>query len=118
MTTEPLNKDTEASLKPNGAFLAAALSAGIGCFVIGLLIVLALVSPTIKGLLNWWSPAGPLTGKSGVGVIVWIFCWGFLHSRWKEKDQDFQKIWWLALFFIVGGFLMTFPPIFEALAGH
>ncbi len=115
MTTEPIKRN---SLKPNGAFLATVLSAGIGCFVIGFLTVMAVVSSTIKNLLNWWDPAGPLTGKTGMGVIIWILCWILFHFMWQEKELPFKKIWWIALLLIAGGLLMTFPPVFEALAGH
>lgn len=106
------------SLRPNGAFAATALSAGIGCFMIGFLTVMAQANATIKDLLNWWDPAGPLTGKTGVGTIVWILCWLMFYFMWRKKEIAFKKIWWITLFLIAGALLLTFPPIFEALAGH
>jgi hypothetical protein len=33
---------------------------------------LAEASPAVKNLLNWWNPVGPLSGKTGVAVAVWL----------------------------------------------
>lgn len=110
MTTQAFHKD--------GAALAAILAAAIGCAVIGIATVLATASPTIKDMLNWWNPAGPLTGKTGVGVIAWLVSWAILHSLWRGKELSFQGISLLALVLIAVGWIGTFPPVFEAFAGH
>ena len=102
----------------DGAALAAILSAGLGCAAIGLMVVLAEAIPPIKEMLNWWSPAGPLTGKTGVGVIVWIVSWIFLHQIWRRREIAFRKIWLLALLLIVVGWIGTFPPVFEFFSSH
>lgn len=102
----------------DGAALAAIVSAGIGCAVIGLATVLAEASALVKEALNWWPPAGPLTGKTGIGILAWLASWGGLHLLWRGKELPFQRIWILAFALIALGWIGTFPPIFEAFGGH
>lgn len=100
----------------DGPALASIFSAGIGCAVIGLATILATADPKIKAILTWWDPAGPLTGKTGIGVIAWVLSWILLHLAWRKKEfpfQTFQRVWQIVLIFIVIGLLGTFPPIFE-----
>lgn len=100
----------------DGTALAAIIAAGIGCFLIGLATVLAEVSEGIKEGLKWYDPVGPLSGKTGIGVIVWLASWLVLHQLWRNREIPFGKIWILALLLIFLGGLGTFPPIFEAFA--
>lgn len=103
----------------NGAATAAILAAGIGCAMIGILTVLAEFSPNIKVALDWWPPAGPLTGKTGGGVIIWILSWGILHVLWHHRELPFFKTAWIAsLMLILWGWLATFPPFYQIFAGH
>ncbi len=97
-----------------GAASAAFLSSGIGCFVIGLLTTFSVISEGLKDALNWWGPAGPLVGKTGVGILVWLISWAILHSMWKEKEDGFSKVYITTLILIALGFILTFPPVFEA----
>ena len=98
----------------NGVATAAFLSSGIGTLVIGLLTTGAVLSEGLKNALNWWNPAGPLTGKTGVGVLAWLISWVILHTIWKDKDTDFNKVFVITLILIGLGFVLTFPPVFEA----
>lgn len=109
---------TEGTHHKDGAALAAVFSAGLGCAVIGLLTVLATASVAVKDALNWWSPAGPLSGKTGVGVIIWLVSWLILHKLWHTKELPFRGIWITALAMIALGWIGTFPPVFEAFSGH
>lgn len=97
---------------PNGAAAAALLSAAIGCLVIGLMTVGTEVSEGLKQALTWYKPAGPLTGKTGIGIIAWLISWAVLHSKWKDYDVDFASIFRWAIVLLIVGFLLTFPPIF------
>ena len=98
----------------DGPAIAAIISAGIGCAVIGIATVLAEVSPAIKAALTWWAPAGPLTGKTGIGVFAWIFSWLILHLIWGKRELPFfEKAWKFAMVLIVIGLIGTFPPVFE-----
>lgn len=103
----------------DGVALAAIVSAGLGCAMIGLATVLAEANTTVKEMLNWWPPAGPLTGKTGIGVIVWLFSWLVLHLKWRNREfSSFERVWRFGLLLILIGFLGTFPPIFDLFAGH
>ena len=99
---------------PNGPAAAAILSAGVGSAVIGLLTTGASMSGGLSSALNWWSPAGPLTGKTGAGVIAWLLTWIVLHTVWKDKQVAFGRVLAATLALLVLGLLLTFPPVFEA----
>ncbi|MBI1879174.1 MAG: hypothetical protein HYR94_13300 [Chloroflexi bacterium] len=101
-----------------GVASAAFVASGIGCLVIGLMVTGAEMSEGLKNALNWWNPAGPLTGKTGVGVIVWLVSWVILHTMWKDKDIEFGKAFTVTLILIALGFLLTFPPIFTLFAAE
>jgi hypothetical protein len=106
-------KDTR---KPSGPAAAALVAAGVGVFVTGLLTTLAEVSPALRGSLNWWNPAGPLSGKTGVGIIVWLVAWVVLHAMYKQRDVALARPLLWTWILIALGFLGTFPPFFEAFA--
>jgi len=86
----------------------------VGSAVIGLLTTGAVISAGLKSALNWWSPAGPLTGKTGVGVIAWLASWIVLHILWKDEDVAFVRVLVVTLVLLALGLLLTFPPVFEA----
>lgn len=100
---------------PNGPAAAAILSAGVGSATIGLMTTGAVISAGLKSALNWWSPAGPLTGKTSVGVVAWLVTWIVLHVLWKDKDVPLVRVLVVMLVLLVLGVLLTFPPVFEAL---
>lgn len=106
---------TERQVKTSGPALAAIVSAGVGCAVIGIATVLASASVDIKNLLNWWSPGGPLTGKTGVGVIAWGVSWSALHLMWRTREPANKRVIVVAAVILAAiGLLGTFPPVFEA----
>ena len=100
---------------PNGPAAAAILSAGVGSATIGLMTTGAVISAGLKSALNWWSPAGPLTGKTSVGVIAWLVTWIVLHVLWKDKDVPLVRVLVVMLVLLALGVLLTFPAVFEAL---
>ncbi len=109
---------TQAKAKvPMGVASAAFLSGGIGVFVIGLMTTLSEVIPGFASMLNWWSPAGPLVGKTLVGILAWLISWAILHAIWKDQETNFGKIYMFSLILVGLGFLLTFPPIFTMFAG-
>jgi hypothetical protein len=122
MTTSissPAKVEEKASAKTAiGVASAAFVSSGIGCLVIGLMVTAAEMSAGFSNALNWYNPAGPLTGKTGVGVIVWLVSWVILHTMWKDKEVEFGKAFTVTLILIALGFLLTFPPIFTLFAAE
>jgi hypothetical protein len=97
-----------------GPAAAAMISGAMGTFVIGLLTTGAVIFEGLREALNWWNPAGPLTGKTGVGVIAWLISWALLNTVWKDKEYDLWKAFIITLIFIALGLILTFPPVFEA----
>jgi hypothetical protein len=100
--------------KSSGVASAAMIAGGIGTLTIGLLTTAAVISSGLKDLLNWWNPAGALTGKSSVGVLVWLISWVILGLKWKDRDYDLGKALTITLVLLGVGLLLTFPPVFEA----
>ncbi len=100
-----------------GIAAAAFVAAGIGCATLGLLTTLAQMSEGVKNLLNWWNPAGPLSGKSGLAVIIWIASWIVLHMLWKNKAVAVPRAVTITLLLIAVGTIGTFPTFFE-MFGH
>jgi hypothetical protein len=100
---------------PTGPAAAALLASGIGILVIGLMTTGAVLSGQLKNVLSWYDPAGPLTGKTGVGVLVWLISWAALHHRLAEKDLALQRVFAWTRVLIALGLILVFPPVFEAL---
>ena len=104
----------EPGLKPNGPAAAMVLAAGIGCAVYGMTVVAAVMSPKFKNMMNWYSPAGPLSGKTNVGVIAWLLSLATLYMLWKDREISFKRVWVVTLLLVVLSFLFTFPPVYDA----
>jgi len=102
--------------KATGPGAAAMIAAGVGTFVIGLATSLAEASTGLRNALAWYGPTGPLSGKTGVGVIAWLLAWIVLHAAWKNKNIDLGRAFGWTLALVALGFLLTFPPVFEIFA--
>ncbi|RJQ84019.1 MAG: hypothetical protein C4519_05785 [Desulfobacteraceae bacterium] len=112
--TQDQKAKRDVSTKIDGKISAAMLSSGIGCLVIGLMTTGAVISEWLKNALDWWNPAGPLSGKTSVGIIVWLIAWAIFHFLWKNQETDVKKTMKISLILIALGFVLTFPPVFEA----
>ena len=97
-----------------GPAAAAFISGGIGILVLGLMTTGAVISEGLSTFLNWRDPVGPLSGKTGMAIIVWLISWVAMHTIWKDKEYDLNKAFTIMLILIGVGLLLTFPPIFEA----
>ena len=102
--------DSEGQLV-NGPAAAAILSAGIGCFAIGLLAVIGDGSRTMAGLFTFYRPTGPLSGVTTTAILVWLACWGVLEWRWRGRSVAVGKVCVVALGLLAVGVLLTFPPV-------
>ena len=103
---------------PNGPGAAAILAAGIGCAMVGILAFAAEASRPFANMLNFYNPAGPLSGKTTVAVIVWLVAWFTLASLWRNKTVALAAVNWAAFILLGVGFLLTFPPIWALFLGH
>ncbi len=106
------NQSVQSSVK-NGPAAAALLAGGIATVVYGIIIILSEGIPAIGTALNWYNPAGPLSGKTSLAVILWLILWAILGNQWKDKDVDFQRTSTAALVLLVIGLLLTIPPVFD-----
>jgi lysylphosphatidylglycerol synthetase-like protein (DUF2156 family) len=97
-----------------GAAAAAMVAGGIGTFVIGLMTTGAVISEGLKNALNLWNPAGPLSGKTTVGVLAWLVSWYLLNRAWHTEDRNLRQAFTITLVLIGLGLVLTFPPVFEA----
>jgi len=101
------------AVRPNGSGAAAILSAGIGSFAVGLLAIVADQSSSLKSLFAFYKPTGSLSGVTTVAILIWLFAWGILEWRWRNKAVALGRIQAAALALLGVGLLLTFPPIAE-----
>jgi hypothetical protein len=87
------------------------LSAGIGSFTLALLSLAADKVASIKSLLNFYKPTGPLSGVTTVAIVVWLLTWVLLEVVWTEKTVAAARIIVIAFVLLGLSFLLTFPPI-------
>ncbi len=121
MTTNTRSSVEEAAredARPNGPVAAAYLAAGIGAFMMGLMTTLSEASAGIAAALNWMRPVGPLSGKVGVTMIVYLLSWLVLHLVFRGKNVELSRYMTAALVLLALGFLGTFPPFFELFAAE
>lgn len=99
----------EAVAPPVGAAMAAYLAAGIGAFALGLIVIL-----NGRGLIGapvLYDPAGGVTGRTALGVVIWLIAWAILHTRWKDRDCDVGRIHRITLALIVAGVVLCIPML-------
>jgi hypothetical protein len=93
---------------PNGAGIAAFLAAAIGACALGVVVLLnetgLFIAPTLYG------PAGGVSGRTALAVVVWLAAWAVLHFRWKEREVDARPVRIVATILIALSIVATFPP--------
>ncbi len=102
--------------KTSGVAVAAILSGALGCFTIGLMIVISEASKNFSDWLNWWNPGGPLIGKTGMGIIVWIVSWIILYFLLGKKEIKVKPFAIFSFALLILAILFSFPPIFDLFA--
>jgi hypothetical protein len=110
-------QDSSEVTLPNGSAAAAILSAGFGCFVLGLLTCLGDISKPISKSLNFYNPTGPLSGVTTVAIVIWLASWIVLALLWGKKSVALAKINLAAFVLLALGILLTFPPFADLLMG-
>ena len=100
---------------PNGAAMAAVLSAGIGALAMGFFVILneagLFTAPSL------YSPAGGLSGRATAAVVCWLGAWAIAHWRLRGRDVDPGRILLVTLVMVALGLLATFPPVWGLLSG-
>lgn len=103
------DNDAEVAVIPTGAAIAAYLAAAIGAFAVGLIALLdAAGALSIPAL---YAPAGGVTGRTTLAVVIWLVVWLVLHQRWKERDVNTDRVHALSVVLILLGILCAFPPV-------
>ena len=100
---------------PNGGGAAALLAAGIGCLMVAIFAILADKVASIKSLMNFYRPTGPLSGVTTCAILVWLISWAILHRRWSGRMVALGGITTSALILLGLSLLLTFPPIADLL---
>ncbi len=98
--------------QPDGKAAAALLSAGIGCLVLGTITVLAESIKAFGAAINFYNPAGPLSGKTTIAVLSWLVSWAILAGMWKNRPINIGKVLKATYIMIAVGLLGTFPLFF------
>lgn len=105
--------------RPNGGIFAALIAAGVGCASLGVLVVVAEASAAFKDALTFYEPAGSLTGKTSLAVLVWLAAWVVLHRSLAQAELPLRLAYRTTLVLVGVGLLGTFPPFFQLFAaGH
>lgn len=104
-------KGHQTIVHPNGAALAAFAAAGVGAFAIGLISLLNAIGllpvPTLYG------PAGGVTGRTTLAVVIWLIAWAILHRRWKDRDLETATLHSATIVLTVLGILLALPPLWS-----
>ena len=95
----------------NGKGAAAVLAAGIGSFLVAVFAIAADKSSTIKSMLSFYKPTGPLSGVTTSAILIWLVLWFALDLRWRERDVAMARTNSIALAFLVLSLLLTFPSV-------
>lgn len=101
------------TLAPNGAALAAYLSAGIGSFGMGLVVILDAVGLFAAPAL--YAPAGGVSGRTTLAAAIWLVAWAVLHHRWKARRLEPRPVHAAAVALVGLGLILTFPPVWGLL---
>jgi hypothetical protein len=100
---------------PNGGIAAALIASGVGCALLGVLIVAVEANAAVKTFLTFNQGAGPLSGKTTVAAVGWLVAWGILHWGLKDREVDMKAAVRTTWALVVIGLLGTFPPFYQHL---
>lgn len=95
----------------NGAALASFLAAGIGAFAVGFFVIIheagLFSAPALYG------PAGGVSGRTTFAAVTWLIGWVVLHSRWKDRQLESNRVYAATLVLIALGIVLSFPPVWQ-----
>ena len=100
--------------KPEGPIAAAIIAGGVGAFALGVFTTLAEASKGANSWLKWSDRVGPLSGKIGMAIIIWLVAWVGLHVAYRKREVETRMALTVALILIGLGVLGTFPTFFQS----
>lgn len=108
---------------PNGSAVAAALAAGSGLLVLGVVVVACELSPAVEGLVSRVGEAsvpgaerlGAYAGKQVVFLVGWLAAWLALHLA--LRGRDLRARFWMGLAFamVLAALVLVWPPVWHLL---
>jgi hypothetical protein len=113
MNTPNNAASTNAPALTNGSGVAAILAAGVGTFALAVLACADDKSAAVKNSLIFYKPTGPLSGVTTAAILTWVFTWGILEWRWRNRAVAAGRITAIALALLGLSLLLTFPPIVD-----
>ena len=107
--------------RPNGPAAAAVLAAGIGTFVLGVMVVVAEAAKDNSFLdfsknYGIGSGVGPLSGKVTIAVLAYVVSLVVAGLVLRGREVNFRRFFLASMGLIALGFALTFPPIFDLFA--
>jgi len=96
---------------PTGSGSAAILAAGIGTFVLSILAIAADKVVSIKRLMMFHKPTGPLSGVTTSAILVWLVAWAILNARWRGRSVAMARVNTAAFILLGLSLLLTFPLV-------
>ena len=111
MNTPNNAASTNAPALTNGSGAAAILAAGVGSFTLAVLACAGDKLATVKNSLVFYKRTGPLSGVTTVAILVWLFAWGILEWRWRNRTVAVWRINAVAFALLGLSLLLTFPPV-------
>jgi multisubunit Na+/H+ antiporter MnhG subunit len=95
----------------NGAAMAAVLAAAIGSFALGLIVLFNAMG--LLAIPTLYEPAGGVSGRTTLAVVIWLIGWGILHYRWNDRHISYRRTLLLSFILIAGSIVFTFPPLWS-----
>jgi hypothetical protein len=95
----------------NGPAVAAALAAAIGSFALGVIVLLN--EAGVVPIPAIYAPAGGVSGRTTVAVVLWLMAWAVLHFRWRGRDVPVRPASRIGLILIALGIAALFPPVWQ-----
>lgn len=96
----------------DGPSLAALLAAGIGAAALGVIVLLD--ATDVFSAPGIYAPAGGVSGRTTIAVVVWLIAWIVLHHRWKRAapaGPAARRVAWTTAALVAFGLVATFPPV-------
>jgi cyclic lactone autoinducer peptide len=115
MNNSNLDASSTTPALTNGSGAAAVLAAGVGAFALAVLAGVGDKSAHVASSLIFYQPTGPLSGVTTSAILIWLFTWGILEWRWRNRTVPAGRINTVALILLGLSFLLTFPPIVDLL---
>jgi D-alanyl-lipoteichoic acid acyltransferase DltB (MBOAT superfamily) len=104
-------KNLDSAALPNGSGAAAVLAAGIGSLMVAVFALLADQISSLKQMMVFYKPTGPLSGVTTCAVVIWLVVWMVLDRRWRKRDVALGRIVTVAVTLLGLSVLLTFPPV-------